>query len=110
MTLELLKLWRAFPNLMAEALEVATAKGIGRMEMEAVARVGETALIGATGLTKRGDAATAEIAVISKIEVAVEAWTEREAWTVNTQDPKAEAGAWIGMVHMNVVIDMTEVH
>lgn len=100
MTTGPLKLWIVVPILMAEALEVATVKGVGIVGMGAGARAGETTWTRATGLAATGGASTAESAATVAIKIAAGAWTERGASTTNTKDPEAEAGAWIERMNM----------
>lgn len=89
-------------NLMAEVLEVATAKEAGIVGMEAVARVGEMALIETTEPTGIGVATIVESIATAGIEVGAGAWTG--AWIVNTKDLEAGAGVLIEMICMTVVI------
>lgn len=89
-------------NLMAEVLEVATVKGAGTVGMEVVARAGETASIETTELI--GVATTVRSAATAGIGVGAGAWTEKEAWIVNTKDPEAGAGVLTEMICTTVAI------
>lgn len=102
MTTELLKPWMIVQSLTVEALEVATVKGVGTVEMRAVARAGETILTGATEWPLIKGAARAENAASVGTEAGAEAWIEREAWIVNTNNPEAEGGALIDTIPMTM--------